>query len=31
MKHYPKAQPWLIGGGVPLDEFFAQPATHWFK
>jgi predicted AAA+ superfamily ATPase len=31
-KRYPKAQPWLIGGGgVPLDEFFARPATDWFK
>ena len=27
-----KAQSWLIGGGgVPLTEFFARPATDWFK
>ena len=32
MKQFPKAQPWLIGGGgVPLEEFFARPATDWFK
>lgn len=32
LKRYPKAQSWLIGGGgVPLTEFFARPATDWFK
>ena len=30
-KRYPKANAWLIGeSGVPLAEFFARPAEHWF-
>jgi hypothetical protein len=31
-KRYPKAETWLFGAeGVPLAEFFARPATDWFK
>jgi len=31
-KRYPRAQSWLIGSdGAPLKEFFARPATDWFK
>lgn len=31
-KRYPKAGAWLIGdSGVPLAEFFAKPAAHWFS
>lgn len=30
-KRYPKANAWLIGeSGVPLADFFAWPAEHWF-
>jgi predicted AAA+ superfamily ATPase len=30
-RRYPRARHWLIGeSGVPLTEFFAQPASHWF-
>ena len=30
-KRYPKAGAWMIGeSGVPLAEFFARPAEHWF-
>jgi hypothetical protein len=32
LKRYPKAQSWPTGGGgVLLAEFFARPATDWFK
>lgn len=31
-KRYPKATVWLIGaGGLELDDFFDQSATHWFR
>lgn len=31
-KRYPRATPWLIGGGgVPLEDFFARPVAHWFS
>ncbi|MCC6766353.1 MAG: DUF4143 domain-containing protein [Deltaproteobacteria bacterium] len=31
-KRYPKATVWLIGaGGLGLEDFFGQPATHWFR
>jgi len=30
-KRYPAAKTWLLGDtGVPLQEFFAQPAARWF-
>jgi predicted AAA+ superfamily ATPase len=30
-KRYPKATAWLIGAdGIGLEDFFNQPATHWF-
>jgi len=29
---YPKAQVWLVGeSGIPLRDFFARPAAHWFQ
>ncbi|HZM03120.1 MAG TPA: hypothetical protein VFC44_08850, partial [Candidatus Saccharimonadales bacterium] len=29
--NYPKAKSWIIGtGGIPLNEFFEQPAEEWF-
>ena len=29
--NYPKAKTWIIGtGGIPLNEFFGQPAEQWF-
>jgi hypothetical protein len=31
-KRYPKATVWLIGAeGLALDDFFSQPALHWFR
>ena len=31
-KRYPGAAPWIVGDtGVPLEEFFARPAEHWFS
>ncbi len=31
-KRYPKAETWLVGDdGVPLEEFFARPASDWFR
>jgi predicted AAA+ superfamily ATPase len=31
-RRYPKAGVWLVGeSGIPLAQFFAQPAEHWFS
>lgn len=31
-RRYPKAKPWLLGGGgLPLEEFFSRPARDWFQ
>ncbi len=31
-KRYPAATVWLVGaGGLALEDFFGQPATHWFR
>jgi predicted AAA+ superfamily ATPase len=31
-RRYPKAESWLIGEtGIPLEDFFGQPAPNWFR
>lgn len=31
-RRYPKAQAWLVGDtGIPLHEFFSQPAETWLS
>lgn len=31
-KRYPKAGVWLLGAnGIGLEDFFGQPAVHWFR